>query len=151
MAVVCLRSYIGMILNFPWKGIKGLSYVLILAVVLGKVSGGFLAARLGAKRASILSLGLTSVLFLFSNIPFIGIASVFFFNMSMPITLWAIANILHGSKGFAFGLLTFGLFIGFVPVYLGYTALFTTVTGFAISAVISLILLLIGIRKAVPR
>jgi FSR family fosmidomycin resistance protein-like MFS transporter len=34
--------------------------------------------------------------------------------MTMPITLYLLAKKMKGMEGFAFGLLTFGLFIGFV-------------------------------------
>ena len=38
--------------------------------------------------------------------------------MTMPMTLWAAAQLLQGAKGFGFGLLTFALFVGYLPVYL---------------------------------
>ena len=41
------------------------------------------------------------------------------FNMSMPVTLYLLAVNLPGLYGFSFGLLTFGLFLGFLPVYAG--------------------------------
>ena len=149
LAVVCLRSYIGLISSFPWKSqwVWGIGY--ICSVVIGKIAGGFLAVKLGAMKASIISLGLATILFLFSGYPVFGIAAVLFFNMSMPITLWAVARLLTGSKGFSFGLLTFGLFLGFIPVYLGFNSLLSTTWGFAIAAFGSLILLWIGLRKAV--
>ena len=149
LIVVCLRAYIGMIYNFSWKSMGGWSSIVIAAVVLGKMSGGFLAGRIGVVKASILSLGLAAVLFLFSDIPILGILAILLFNMTMPMTLWAMAKLLPGSKGFAFGILTFGLFMGFVPVYLEFPAIVTTVYGFAFAAIISLILLLLGLRKEV--
>ena len=36
--------------------------------------------------------------------------------MTMPITLIYISNILEDKKGFAFGLTTLGLFLGYLPV-----------------------------------
>jgi FSR family fosmidomycin resistance protein-like MFS transporter len=95
------------------------------------------------------SLGLSAVLFLFSDVPYLGVAAVFFFNMTMPITLWATARIMPGAKGFSFGLLTFGLFLGFAPVYLGLEPLFTAPAGFALASAASLVLLLMGLRRAV--
>ena len=41
--------------------------------------------------------------------------------MTMPITLWAAARLMPGGKGFAFGLLTFALFLGYIPTALGLT------------------------------
>jgi len=45
--------------------------------------------------------------------------NIFFFNMTMPITLYLLVCKWKTMPGFSFGLLTFGLFLGFLPVYLG--------------------------------
>jgi FSR family fosmidomycin resistance protein-like MFS transporter len=149
LMVVILRSYIGMTSNFAWKGNADWATLYVVAVVLGKICGGILAVPLGIKKTSILSLGLAAGLFLLSNIPVLGVMAVFFFNMTMPLTLWAVAKLLSGSKGFSFGLLTFGLFLGFVPPYLDIPSLFTTTTGFMVASLLSLLLLLYGLRKVV--
>lgn len=149
VVVVCLRSYFGMITNFPWKSKGEWGIVVVLAVVFGKVAGGFLADWLGAKKASMLSLAIATMFYLFSGYPIFGTAAVFFFNMTMPITLWAVARILKNTKGFAFGLLTFGLYIGFLPVYLNWKPAHVTGFGLAAAAVCSMVLLMIGLRKAV--
>jgi len=70
------------------------------------------------------------------------------FNMTMPVTLWAMAKIMPGAKGFAFGLLTFGLFLGFLPVYLGIDVTQYTSWIFALISAVSLIILLTGLRRA---
>ena len=147
--VVCMRSYIGMILSFPWKTQGYLSTILVIAVAVGKLTGGFLAQRLGVKRAAILSLGLSTVFFMFSDIPVLGVLAMLTFNMTMPITLWAVAKLIPGAKGFSFGLLTFGLFLGFLPSYLECGRMITTFVGFAFASFLSLILLLLGLRRVV--
>jgi len=147
--VVCLRSYIGMTSNFSWKSTGMMATVYVCAVVIGKISGGFLAAVFGVKKTSTLSLGTAAMLFLFSSNPWLGVMAVFFFNMTMSITLWAVAKILTGCKGFSFGLLTFGLFLGFIPVYLELPIVLSTTVGFSIASMASLILLIFGLRKAV--
>jgi len=147
--VVILRSYVGLVLSFPWKGEGYWGLALICAVVFGKAAGGFLADAVGATRASMLSLGLSAAAFLLSGNPVMGVLAVFLFNMTMPITLWAAARMLPGAKGFAFGLLTFGLFLGFVPVYLGANELLSVPPGFAAASLVSLVLLLMGLKKAV--
>jgi len=146
--VVCLRSYVGMLLNFSWKAEKAWGFILICAIVLGKAVGGILADVIGSIKASVLSLGFSAILFMFSQYPAAGTLAVFFFNMTMPITLWAVARILPGAKGFSFGLLTFGLFLGFIPVYFGLNPIIHTSLGFALASLISLGLLLAGLRKA---
>lgn len=148
--VVCLRSYVGLTLAFPWKGAGLWGLALVCAVVLGKAAGGFLAARLGAKMASALSLGLAAALFLLSALPLPGVLAVLLFNMTMPITLWAMARLFPGAKGFSFGLLTFGLFLGYLPVYLGHTRLLPAGWGLPLAAAVSLGLLVLGLRRARP-
>ena len=108
--VVCLRSYVGMLLDFPWKAEKSWGLILICAIVLGKACGGILADAIGSFKASFLSLGISAILFVFSQYPVAGILAVFLFNMTMPITLWAVARILPGAKGF---LWSFNLWIVF--------------------------------------
>lgn len=142
--VVVLRSYLGMVLSFPWKT-GGWAPALTCALVLGKAAGGFLGDRLGMVRAAILSLGLAAVLFCLSSSPWAGTAAVFLFNMTMPITLWAAARLLP--PGFAFGTLTFALFLGFLPVWLGWPALLTGGTGYAAGALCSLALLALGLKR----
>jgi hypothetical protein len=149
VVVVCLRSYTGMISNFSWKSHGNWGILVVFAVVFGKVAGGFLADWLGAKKASVLSLGLATMFYLFSGYPIFGTAAVFFFNMTMPITLWAVARILKNTKGFAFGLLTFGLYIGFLPVYLNWKPAHVTGFELAVAALCSMVLLMFGLRKAV--
>lgn len=116
--VVVLRSYGGMAADFSWK--TGLwSWAAVLAVVLGKTAGGFAADRIGARKAAGASLVLAAALFCLGRNAFAGTAALFLFNMTMPITLWALARAMPGCKGFSFGLLTFALFLGFLPAYLG--------------------------------
>lgn len=119
LAVVILRSYIGMAVSFSWKSTLLAGTIAVLAVVLGKVAGGFAAAGFGTRRTVVVSLGLAAVCYLFSGNMIAGVAALFLFNMTMPITLYILVKRLKGLPGFAFGLLTFGLFLGFLPVYFG--------------------------------
>jgi len=145
--VVCLRSFVGLALDFPWKGIGNWSVTLVCAVVFGKVAGGFVADKLGVGRTSILSLGAAALLFLLFQIPVAGVAALLLFNMTMPITLWAMAKLFPGAKGFAFGLLTFALFLGFLPIYLGVDVSVYAPWLFAALSVVSLGILFFGLRK----
>ena len=127
-AVVVLRSYLGMIQDFTWKDSIDAGMILAAAAALGKAAGGFLTDIAGVKKTAAVSVVTAGVLYLFSSHPAAGILAVFFWNMTMPITLWAVARILPGAKGFSFGLLTFALFLGFCPSYLGSLA-FTELFG----------------------
>lgn len=144
--VVVLRSYVGVVLTFPWKT-AAWAVASVCAVVLGKTAGGFLGDAIGMQKAAIGSLGLSVLLFCFGSAPLAGVAAVFLFNMTMPITLWAAAKLLPGGRGFAFGTLTFALFLGFLPTWLGWPVLLSGGPGYALGALASLVLLVLGLKK----
>lgn len=116
--VVALRSFVGMAGSFSWKT-GPWAWAAVLAVVLGKTAGGFLCDRFGPRSASLATLAPAALAFLFSDHAVPGAAALFLFNVTMPITLWALTRAMPHRKGFSFGLLTFALFLGFLPVYLG--------------------------------
>lgn len=162
LAAVILRSYSGMVQDFPWKEtLSGSGFVLVGVVVLGKMAGGGLADRLGVQRAARSSMCAAAVGFLCLVYPTAGILAVFCWNMSMPLTLWAVAEAFPGAKGFGFGLLTFGLFLGFCPAWLlgsgfGFAAQSglrhlagnaSSPVGMALMALLSLLLLEWGLKQ----
>ena len=149
--VVVLRSYMGMNQAFAWKSEWHWALILTLALVLGKTAGGFAMDRLGARRASAGSLGLAAALYLASALPLPGTLAAFLFNMTMPVTLWAAARAVPGAKGFTFGLLTFALFLGFLPSWLGWPSLLTGPVSYAAIAAVSLALLWLPLRKGAVR
>lgn len=120
--VVCLRSHLGMIFSFPWKRTVLGGILALCGVVGGKAAGGCLADKIGIPKAAFGSLALAALLFCFAREAMTGILGLFFFNMSMPITLFMASKLLNKSKGFAFGILTFAIFLGYLPVYFGYEA-----------------------------
>ncbi len=144
--VVALRSWVGLALSFPWKT-GAWAALAACAVALGKAAGGFLGDAMGMRRASAISLGLAALLFLLGGLPLAGVLALFLFNMTMPITLWASAKLLPGGKGFAFGALTFALFLGFLPVYLGWSAPLSPAATGCLGALASLAILLPGLAK----
>lgn len=135
-AVVVLRSHVGMAVSFPWKS-GFLAFLAVLAVVLGKMAGGVLAARFGAKRTTIVSLSVAAIGFLFGNSPVFGLLALLCFNMTMPLTLYALWRRFPAYPGACFGSLTLALFLGFLPTYFG----LELPLGGAVGSVLSLILL----------
>lgn len=144
-AVVVLRALLGGLFRFPWRGELGLW--LALAVAGGKAAGGFLADRLGRRQVAAMSLLLAALCFLGSDYPAPGLLAVFFFNMTMPLTLWGAARILRGAKGLAFGLLTFALFLGTLPLLMGAPLAGGSGGLYAAGAAGSLLLLNLGLRE----
>lgn len=115
--VVALRS-VGGSAAFGWRS-GYLSLAAVGAVVFGKALGGVLSDRFGMLRVSLISLLLGAFLFFFADRAAAGLAALLLFNMTMPITLFALSKLLPSAKGFSFGLLTFALFVGFLPGFFG--------------------------------
>ncbi len=144
--VVVLRSYVGLTLYTPWKTGYVLPALAVMALAFGKAVGGFLADLLGEMRTATVSLALCSVLFIFSENALCGILAIFLFNMTMPLTLFATARMFRGARGFAFGCLTFALFLGCVPEFLSLPIPFYGEVWFhALEAAFSLVLLALGL------
>ena len=138
--VVVLRSYAGMAVAFSWKAGFAAGLIAVLAVVLGKMAGGIIASRIGMLPTILISLGLSTVLYLFSGRMVPGVLALFFFNMTMPLTLYLIVKRLRRLPGTSFGLLTLALFIGFLPVYFGASL---PLSGSALGAILSAVSLLL--------
>lgn len=138
-AVVILRSWTGFLATFSWKAEAG--FLAVLAVALGKALGGFASARFGAGKTMLVTLLLAAGCFLLGEIPVLGVAALLLFNMSMPVTLYLLAKNMPETPGFAFGLLTFGLFMGFLPVYTGMEVPLPGGVAGAVGSVISAVLM----------
>lgn len=147
--VVVLRSYVGMAVVFPWKTTMVMSTLAVLCVVAGKMAGGFCSARVGQHKTIWISLLCATVCFALGSIPLFGLFALFFFNMTMPVTLYMLAEAMPKMPGLAFGLLTFGLFLGFLPVYLGSIRQYPAGVLGAAGSVLSLLLLLFGEKKMI--
>lgn len=137
--VVILRSWVGLGVSFRWKSEYGL--MAVMAVALGKVLGGIISARFGIEKTIGGSLLLAAGCYLLGEIPGFGMAALLLFNMSMPVTLYLLAKHLPGLYGFSFGLLTFALFLGFLPVYTGVELPVSGTMFGAAGSIISLLLL----------
>lgn len=143
--VVILRSYIGMAVSFSWKQAPVLGLISVLAVVCGKAAGGFLMDRLGYGKMACLTLGIAALGYLGSELALLGILALFAFNMTMPMTLYLLIKALPQLPGFSFGLLTFGMFLGFLPVYFGWQTDWSGQLTGVFGSIISMMILLLGI------
>lgn len=148
--VVALRSWTGFAATFPWRSRELLAVLAVLAVAGGKALGGFASGRFGPGRTMGVTLGSAAVCFLLGDLPVFGLLALLLFNMSMPVTLYLLAENLPKMPGFSFGLLTFGLFLGFLPSYSAVTLPISgTIAGMAGSLISALLMLLAW--KAVDR
>ena len=94
--VVIMRSYMGFALSFSWKSTAPWGIMLLCALAAGKFGGGLIADRMGSITASATTLLLAALLFLLSDQPLAGVLAVWLFNMTMPVTLGALAIISEG-------------------------------------------------------
>lgn len=121
MFSVSIRSLVGMVVSFSWKSNMTLFWILTLAVVGGKAFGGVLADRFGWKKVGVVSLLISAPLLSFAaGKPLLAILGMFLFQMTMPITLSAISNLLPGRPGFSFGLTCLALILGALPSFFGF-------------------------------
>jgi len=117
---VSIRALYGLTAVFTWKSDVILLLILTLAVVGGKLIGGFLADRFGWVKTAVFALLISApLLAFFPAIPVLAIFGAFLFQITMPITLTALSNMLPGRSATAFGLTVFALILGAIPVYLG--------------------------------
>lgn len=115
---VSIRALIGLSLHLEWKADLTLLTMLVIAIMLGKALGGVLADRYGWMRVGITTLIISAPLLAFGyQIPVIAIIGAFLFQMTMPITLVAVATMFPGRPAFAFGLPCLALLLGALPSF----------------------------------
>lgn len=143
-AVVVIRSLGGFALSFEWKITPMAAFASVLVTAGGKAIGGFVSDFFGKESAAAVSMFGAALLYLFSDNIICGLAAILLFNMSMPITLRAAADIFKGGRGFSFGLLTFALFLGYVPSYVSDSGMQISKVTMTILCIISAAMLLAG-------
>jgi FSR family fosmidomycin resistance protein-like MFS transporter len=116
---IVVRAYAGAIIPGEWRNDLYLAPILLgIVAAAGKAAGGFAADRFGAKTVGVVTLGVSIPLLCLggANAAWI-LLGILLFNMTMPITLCAIASVLPESPGLSFGITTLGLLIGTLPIF----------------------------------
>lgn len=128
-----------------------------LAAFAGKFAGGFLADRFGWVDLSLAALLASGPMLAWSGGDlWIALPGMVLFQMTMPVTLTAMARLVPDRPGLAFGLPCLALVLGTLPVYLpgGWRprgwALLLLVLGSAAALYLALRLLLTTARSAAP-
>jgi len=144
---IIIRSMVGLAINFPWKSNILLMILFALSIASGKAFGGLFADKFGwSKIASGSLLIAAPLLFFGSSIPVFGIAGIFLFNFTMPITLVAISNLLPGRPGLSFGLTTFALIAGAYPTFFHYKEIISQPVIIVLLTLLSSIIVFIGLK-----
>lgn len=147
LITICIRSMVGLSVEFPWKSNLPLVILLTAFIAMGKGLGGFLADYFGWIKIAVGGLVISSVLLVFGEQSVIaGIMGFFFFNLTMPVTLVAISNVLSGRPGFSFGLTTFAIVAGALPTFFSYKAIVALNPVMITLTIISAITLYIGLK-----
>ncbi|MCR5450459.1 MAG: hypothetical protein K6F23_13825 [Solobacterium sp.] len=144
--VVVLRSLIGISVSFPWKDSSRKVFLSVLFLACGKTAGGLISASFGMKRTVAVTLIMSAVSYAFASEMIPGLLALFFFNMTMPLTLYLLAGSMKQMPGFAFGVLTFGLFLGYLPYHYGVLRDLPPSPYGTIASLVSLAVLYIAIR-----
>jgi MFS transporter, FSR family, fosmidomycin resistance protein len=147
LVTICIRSAVGLSTDFHWKSEMPLLLMLTFAIALGKGVGGFLSDWFGWIRITVGGLVVSALLLYFgSQFPFAGITGMVLFNMTMPVTLVAISNLLPGRPGFSFGLTTLALLAGSLPTFFRYKVLISDRPVALTLILLSALILFIGLR-----
>lgn len=149
--VVAFRSFEGSVFTFPWNRSIFTGIALTGTVFLGKMLGGFASDRFGSYRTAAVSLAISAVLLGVSDRTGAGLAGVLLFNMTMPVTLVSLYRKFPGYPGTSFGLLTFALYLGVLPVFAGVPECLHSPAAYAALTVVSLILITAGLGLPLQR
>ena len=115
---IAIRSFVGFAVVFSWKSNAVLLWVLTLSIIAGKGLGGLIADKFGWMKVSAASLVLSAPILAFgSSIPSLGLAGIFLFNITMPVTLAAIYRLFPSRPAFAFGIACMALLAGAMPSF----------------------------------
>lgn len=116
--IVIIRGYMGYGIPTSWNKTTIQNILLFSMMGLGKAMGGILSDTYGIKKTAVTSMLLSIPFLLFgNNLMIISLIGVFFFSMTMSITLGILVSILKEKPGLAFGLTTIGLFLGTAPIF----------------------------------
>lgn len=117
--IVMVRSFIGYAIPISWKKELWQSVLLFFTMGFGKILGGILSDKFGAKKIGVLSTLLcVPFLIIGKDMMILSILGVFMFSMTMSITFGMLLSVLNKMPGLAFGITTIGLFLGLFPIFI---------------------------------
>jgi MFS transporter, FSR family, fosmidomycin resistance protein len=113
---VAVRSLVGFSVSYPWVAGWQQAVWLTAAAVAGKALGGVIGDKFCWRNVSVAGLVLSApLLALGAGTPWMAVAGLVCFNLTMALTLAGLAYLLPGYEGFAFGLTAAAIVIGLTP------------------------------------
>ena len=152
LASIAVRAFVGMGGSHALPKGALVALGLPLAAFGGKALGGFFADHVGWIRTGVGALVLSAPLIAFggASVPVV-LAGLFFFQMTMPVTLAAAVRVTPRRPAFAFGLTTLALIAGTIPSFVEGTRAFYAPAPFLVLILASAAALWAGLRMLGPR
>lgn len=151
---IAVRSAVGMSGSYECPRTDWVPPAFALAACAGKGLGGIFSDRLGWITTSVGALLISAPLIaFFGTSPVALTAGIFFFQMTMPVTLVAITSLIPSRPGFAFGLACLVLILGALPTFHNATKTLYSPVLFFILILLSAASIYVGLRllqKGVP-
>ncbi len=145
---VTVRSFVGLAGSYACPKSVALGFSLGVAACTGKALGGLVADRVGWIRTGVGALLLSAPLIAFGGrVPGTLVAGMFFFQMTMPVTLAALAVQYARRPALVFGMASLALIVGAVPTFWGITRLYYSRGGFFALIILSALALYAGLQR----
>lgn len=113
---VAIRSFVGFAAGNLWQGQQWAIFFILIATATGKALGGIVADWLGWQKTGTGALILATILFISGhNVIWCSAGGILLLQMTMPVTLIALYQVLPGKPGQTFGLCCLALIVGALP------------------------------------
>jgi len=134
---VVIRGLVGGLLTGAWRDSVPAGVALAVAAAGGKCLGGWVADRIGWRRAGTLALAASTPL-IFSGMHYLPLAicGLLLFQSTMPVTLAGTYAVMPRWPGFAFGLPSLALLLGMLPGFTPWLRLHPTLVAALLMPVI---------------
>ena len=149
LIAVAARSFVAYAIPIDWNKTALQAVALFSFMGLGKAFGGVLADKIGYRKTAYISLLFALPFLLFgNNFMWISLIGVMLFSMTMPITVGILFSKFPKSPGLAFGITTFGLFLGLLPkFFIEIDGLVTHCILTSVLCIVALLCILICLKK----
>jgi FSR family fosmidomycin resistance protein-like MFS transporter len=144
---VFVRAFIGFAGSYRCPKATLVLFAFATAAFMGKAIGGFVANRIGWLKSSMGALAVSAPLIAFGGEHWpVVVVGMLLFQMTMPVTLVAVAMVFPRRPGLAFGLPCLALVLGSVPTFYPWLRPYYGPGAFLALIALSVIALAAGLR-----